>query len=277
MFYWDPPPVVYRLPYLDHPIAWYGLFFVSGFVFGYYLIKRLFIQLSFSKEQSLILADKLVWFTVLGTLVGARLGHILFYELDYFMANPHLILKTWEGGLASHGGAIGILIALALYRRNISSMAPQLTFLRILDLIVIPTAFAGACIRFGNFWNQELVGTPTTMPWGVIFLHPADGSAIVPRHPVQLYEAAAYLITFCILLGLWHFKRSTLKTGQLAGLFFILVFASRIALEYFKVPVTAAEPFYFGLMTGQWLSLPFVLAGIWLIISSKNELLCHAH
>jgi phosphatidylglycerol:prolipoprotein diacylglycerol transferase len=170
MFYWDPPLEVFRLPYLDHPIAWYGLFFVTGFIAGYYLIKHLFTQLSFSKQQSHILADKLVWFTVIGTLIGARLGHILFYDLGYYLNNPHLILKTWEGGLASHGGAIGVLTALVLYRRSIAAMAPQLTFLRILDLIVIPTAFAGVCIRFGNFWNQELVGMPTTMPWGVIFL-----------------------------------------------------------------------------------------------------------
>jgi phosphatidylglycerol:prolipoprotein diacylglycerol transferase len=265
MFIWDPSPIAFRLPYLNVDVTWYSVFFHAGLIFVYFPIRNFFVHFAPSREEARTLAYRVTCFVMVGAVVGSRLGHALFYELDYFLANPWSIFNVWEGGLACHGGVIGVIVALFLVQREAASTMPQLTLLRLFDLVAFSIPVTFACIRIGNFWNQEIVGIPTMMPWGVLFAHPADGSAAVSRHPVQLYEAAADLITFGVFIALWRFKFSTLKPGYLTGLFFVLIFASRIVLEYFKAPVTAHEPFYFGLMMGQWLSLPFVAIGVWLI------------
>lgn len=265
MFVWDPSPIALQLPFFGLTITWYAFFFVFGFVISYFIMRRLLEGWSLSKEVAHITVDSLICYVGIGTLVGSRLVHLLFYDWDNFITNPGSLLKIGAGGLASHGGVLGVVTAAFLYQQKIASSIPQLTLLRLLDLICIPTSLACAFIRIGNFFNQEIVGLPTTKSWGVIFLHPGDGLAVVPRHPVQLYEAAAYFSVFVLLLSLWHFKRSALREGQLFGLSFLLCWTCRFFLEFFKAPVMAHEPFSFGLMMGQWMSLPLILVGFWLV------------
>lgn len=269
-FYWNPSPEVFRIPYLDHPLRWYGVLFVFGFIVGYLLMVTILRSLLKTKypneagDKAIYLADRLTWFVMGGTIIGARLGHVFFYGWPRYREHPSEIIKIWEGGLASHGGALGILIGLIFFRLLIKKEYPNFTFLKILDLLCIPTAFAAFCIRVGNFINQEILGTESNLPWAVVFGNPADGSPIVPRHPVQLYEAAAYLIVFGIIYTLWLKKGPTLGAGVISGLFLVLVFGSRFFIEFLKMPSSMMMDESF-IQTGQLLSLPFVIAGLILI------------
>lgn len=215
-------------------------------------------------DLAYFLTDRLFWLVFLGTVIGARLGHVFFYDWARYQSNPIEILKVWEGGLASHGGAIGIIFALLIYIFSIRKRFPEIKFLLLLDHIVVPVALAGVLIRLGNFINQEIVGTETDLPWAVLFAHPYSGKAAVLRHPVQLYEAAAYLFTFFLLGWLWIKKREVLKTGYLTGLFFLLIFSSRFFLEFFKADQGGLVQESF-LQTGQVLSIPLILVGLWLM------------
>lgn len=278
--YWDPERVVFVVPYINHPVVWYGLLFVFGFIVAYFLIIPMFQQ-CLEKNTTLrdkgvklrdvcqLLVDRLMWFIVGGTIIGARLGHVFFYEWPRFRAYPLDIIKVWEGGLASHGGSIGVITAIFLYQRTVRRRYPELTFIRLLDLVAVPTAFVGFCIRLGNFVNQEILGTESTLPWAVIFGHPADRSAPVPRHPAQLYEAVFYLITFVILYSLWRVKRDKVSPGFFSGLFFILVFGSRFFVEFWKMPQSLMIDESF-LQTGQLLSIPFIVLGILLMTLGKK-------
>lgn len=214
------------------------------------------------KQTASKMAEQITFYVVIGAIIGSRLGDVLFYQnwLD-IIRDPASVIAVWQGGLASHGGAIGILIALWFFAR-----ARKIAFWTAVDFTVIPTAIAAVFIRIGNFFNQEILGIPTTLPWGIIFLHPADGSFIVPRHPAQLYEAFAYLAVFFILLFYWHHYRPFENLGRLTGLFLILVFSSRFFVEFVKVEqsVYLAQGSY--LTMGQWLSIPFILLGIGLLV-----------
>lgn len=278
-WYWDPPREAFYIPVWGHPVVWYGILFVLGFLLGYWIFLPLLLHelrrefpaasLPTLQKERMALADRLMWYLIIGTLVGARLGHVFFYDWHYYRHHWLDIVKTWEGGLASHGGAIGILIALALFRCHIAGRYPQLTFLKLADLITIPAALAGFFIRIGNFVNQEILGTRATVAWAVVFGHPVDGSSPEPRHPVQLYEAAAYLTIFLLLIAVWrYYKKRGLASGALSGLFFILVFGARILLENYKEPERHGVAIASGdssWLMGQWLSLPFLLLGILLL------------
>jgi len=211
------------------------------------------------------LADRLAWFVVVGTIVGARLGHCLFYDWPRYSANPLQIARVWEGGLASHGGAVGILLAIFLFYRYSAKDYPWLTPLVLFDTIAVSAGFAGFCIRIGNFINQEIFGTQTAVPWGVVFMHPMDGSAAVPRHPVQLYEAGCYLLIFFVMWSLW--QRYRFIPGKLTGLFLVLTFGVRFCLEFFKQSQTLLST---ALNMGQWLSVPFVLFGLLLMFLPRK-------
>lgn len=277
--YWNPDRVAFNVPFIDRPIVWYGLFFVFGLIVGYFLLIPMFkqrLQANRGKETgalALPLVDRLTWFVIAGIIIGARLGHVFFYEWPRYEDHWLDIFKVWNGGLASHGGAVGILLALYLYQRSVSKKYPEFTFISLLDMIVVPTAFAGFCIRMGNFFNQEILGVPSQLPWAIIFGDPSDGSAPQPLHPVQLYEAAAYLLTFIFLYGLWKSKGLSLRPGLLSGLFFILVFASRFFIEFLKAHQSTIIDESF-LQMGQYLSIPFITAGIALCFSSRCKLIC---
>ena len=205
--------------------------------------------------------DKLLTYIFIGTVVGARLAHTLIYEPEYYLAHPIDILKIWEGGLASHGGGIGVLLAIWLFVRQ----HPENKFLWLADRLAIPTALTGCFIRLGNFMNSEIIGNPTDGSWGVVF----ERIDTLPRHPVQLYEAASYFAIFVLLLMLFRTTKSK-QTGFLFGLFLTLVFAARFIIEYFKTPQAAYETGNL-ISVGQWLSVPFVLAGIVLMLLSAKE------
>ncbi len=269
---WNPPREAFSIPYFHHSIAWYGLLFVTGFLFGYAIIMR-FLRKELTlygeehaKQTSHFLADRLCWFVVLGTILGARLGEVLFYDWDYYQTHTYQILQIWKGGLSSHGAGVGIMTALYLYHRRYRRIYSFLTFFYLLDLIVIPTGLAGFFIRIGNFVNQEIVGIPTSLPWGIIFLNPADGSIPEPRHPVQLYEGICYLAIFFILFSCRNIALRKFRSGFLSGLFFVLVFTSRFLLEFFKAPFPGAGVVAFHIQQGQYLSIPYILGGMMLIL-----------
>lgn len=273
--FWDPPRNAFTIPYFNITVAWYGIIFASGFVVGYYLllpILRKEFEKNLSEKEAKNLAssfaDRATWFIVIGTIVGARLGHVLFYDWPYYSAHPIEILMIRKGGLASHGGTLGVIIALLLFLRWNRTRFPGMTFVKLIDLLVIPTAVAVTFIRIANFFNQEILGDPTTLPWGVIFGHAADGSPPIPRHPVQLYEALAYLLTFVVLYSVWKIKGTSLKPGILSGLFFIFVFGSRFFIEYLKEPQSFIDGV--GLHMGQYLSIPFILLGIILLFYKRT-------
>ncbi len=166
------------------------------------------------------MTDRLTWNVVLGTIVGARLGHVLFYELGEYWSRPWDILKTWEGGLASHGGALGVMLALYWSVRYMRRYAPSMSVLRLFDMVAVPTALVACFIRLGNFVNQELVGIPTELPWAVLFGNPADNGPLDPRHPVPLYDAFANLAIFFLLFSLWR-KRGLLCVRESSSVGFL--------------------------------------------------------
>lgn len=254
MFTWNADPIAVSIGPLS--IHWYGLLFAAAFIAGLQIMARMFVREGRDKND----LDSLLGVVVIGALVGARLGHCLLYDPAYYLSNPLDILKIWEGGLASHGGVVGILLGVWVYART-----RNYPFLWLLDRIAVPAALGGAFIRVGNFMNSEIVGMPTIVSWAVIFerLDP------LPRHPVQLYEAAAYLLIFAILFMAYQREGLRRRQGLLAGIFLVLVFAARFVLEFYKMPQAAYEYGQF-LTVGQWLSVPCVLAGFWLLFRARR-------
>lgn len=269
--YWDPKPEIFTLPFVHLPILWYGALFALGFAIGFPIfvdILTRFFGKSY-KQKAIEITDRLVVYMIVATVVGARLGHFLFYEKpSIYLKHPLDILRIWEGGLASHGAAIAIILALILFSIRIRPVTKKLDWIRLLDFVSIPTALAGCCIRLGNFVNQEILGTVTTVPWAVVFGHPADYSAPAPRHPVQLYEAFFYLCTFLLLWRLSHRDSFLFSRGKLIGLFLILVFGFRFLVEYLKLEQSHLISTS-ALTMGQILSIPAVLAGLAFFLLSK--------
>ncbi len=247
---WNVDPEIFRIG--NFAVRWYGLLFASGFVIGYYILRKVF------KNEGLgdATLDRLTVYVAVGTIIGARLGHCLFYEPDYYLANPVEILKVWHGGLASHGAAIGILLALWLFVRK-----EKKPFIWAIDRVVIVVALAGALIRLGNLMNSEIYGVETTLPWGFVFLRNGENA---PKHPTQIYEALAYLLTFVILLRVYWKNMGKQKPGLLFGLFLVLVFGFRFLVEYVKEDQVTFEA-GMKLNMGQLLSIPFIIAGIALL------------
>jgi phosphatidylglycerol:prolipoprotein diacylglycerol transferase len=277
-FYWDPDREFFTIPFTNHPVMLYGVFFVLGFICAYfvvwYALHRKARQTAHKPIDARKIAthstDILCWLIIIGTIVGARLGHVLFYDLPYYVAYPSEIFKIWEGGLASHGAVVGIIIAIICSVRFLRKDFPKITFLNILDVVSLSVGIAAFWIRMGNFVNQEVIGNPTTVPWAIIFGHPMDGSAPVPRHPSQLYEAITYLVIFLFLLTLWHRKGEKLGPGVISGLLLILVFTARFFLDFLKVPQSAAMDESY-IQMGQLLSIPFVLLGIGLLWYANRD------
>ena len=217
--------------------------------------------------KSLDSLDNIFIYMVLGAVLGARLGHCLFYDPAYYLANPLDILKIWEGGLASHGGVVGMLLAMYVYAKQTS----DISFLWLLDRMTIVISLGSFFIRSGNFFNSEIIGIPTTVPWAIVFSHIDQ----LPRHPAQLYEAAVYLSLFILLSFLYLKHREKLKPGFMMGLLMVIIFGSRFFIEFVKIPQEAFNPIL-SLNMGQWLSVPVVILGGYFIYSSflkrKSEL-----
>jgi phosphatidylglycerol---prolipoprotein diacylglyceryl transferase len=237
-------------------LRWYGLLFAMGFVVGYQIMTGIYK----SEGKTIKQLDFLAIIMILTTVIGARLGHCLFYEPEIYLANPIRILYVWEGGLASHGAGIAIILGLIYYARK----NRDITALWVLDRIVIVVALAGFFIRMGNLFNSEIYGIPTDVSWAFIF----ERIDNIPRHAVQLYESISYLFIFVILYTVYLKNKAKLAPGLTFGLFLILVFGVRFVLEYFKAFQTDFET-ELPLRMGQILSIPFVLTGIFFVYRAK--------
>jgi prolipoprotein diacylglyceryl transferase len=258
---WNVSPEIFSIGSLS--VRWYGLLFASSFFFGYLILIRIF-----RKEGIAIkFLDELTTYMIIGTVAGARLGHCLFYEPAYYLQHPLKILAVWEGGLASHGAAIGIILTIIIF-----SLVRKFSFLWVIDRIVIVVALSGLLIRMGNLMNSEIFGVPTNLPWGFLFLRASDpAEAVDPRHPTQLYEGLSYLIIFLYLWRYYYLKDGKPPPGFLFGMFLTLVFGVRFFIEFLKEPQVGFER-EMALNMGQLLSIPFVLAGIILIFFSTGKL-----
>jgi len=260
---WTAQPEIFRAG--DFAIRWYGVLFALGFALGYIIMLRFF-----KKEKIPVkLLDQLTTYMVISTVIGARLGHCLFYEPAYYISRPIEILEIWQGGLASHGAAIGILIAVYIFSRK-----NKVSYLWTMDRIAVVTALAGFFIRMGNLMNSEIFGRPTTLPWGFIYANASDpAQRLQPRHPSQIYEGLAYLLIFVILIIIYYRKNGKPREGSLISLFLLLVFTARFFIEFLKEPQVGFED-SMALNLGQLLSIPFILAGsagLYLIFRRKNE------
>ncbi len=256
---WNVDPIILKIGPLA--IRWYSLLFVSGFPLGYWLFRKFYKAEGLSDK----LLEPLLYALLIGTIVGARVGHCLFYEPSYFLTKEHWfeILQPWKGGLASHGGAIGVLLAIWWYcyrygRKNNFGM------LWLLDRLVIAVAFAGCFIRLGNLFNSEIYGCATDLPWGFIFERRGE---IVPKHPTQIYESLTYLLLGFLLLWMYRKKLDKIYRGMLLGTFFTVCFGMRFIIEFIKQANIYFDNF-FGLNMGQVLSIPFIAVGIFFIVRS---------
>jgi phosphatidylglycerol:prolipoprotein diacylglycerol transferase len=235
----------------------YGLLFVSGLILGYLVMKRIFKRESIPEEQ----LDKLLIYVVFATIIGARLGHVFFYDWPSYRENPIDIFKVWEGGLASHGAAIAIIAALYVFSKKVSKQS----FMWLLDRVVISVTIGACFIRLGNLVNHEIIGIPSDLPWAFIFNYSGMEYEIngvqVPRHPAQLYEAIYYLFTFFLLMYLYWKTNARLRQGILFGTFMIVLWFGRFMIEFVKEGQTERD--HFGaLNTGQILSIPLIIVGI---------------
>ena len=266
---WDISPEIFNLGGIS--IRYYGLLFAVAFILGYKVEEKMF------KSEGLPMAwlDKLWLYVAIATIVGARLGHCIFYDWAYYSQHPlEMILPvrfspefkfTGYQGLASHGAAIGIIAGLWYYSRKVSKKS----IFWILDRAVIPIALAGFFIRTGNLMNSEIVGLPTNMPWGFRFMNSDLPNPELPRHPAQLYEAICYLFSFFVLMYLYWRTNVKKKMGFIFGAFLILIFSARFIIEFVK---EVQEPWEAGmsLNMGQILSIPFILVGIFMLWYSKK-------
>lgn len=250
---WNVNPEIFSIG--PFSVRYYGLMWAMAFYIGYIIFNR-FVKREHLPEGFL---DSLTMYMIVGTVIGARLGHCLFYEPDYYLSNPLEILKIWHGGLASHGAAIGILIALYLFARKY-----KVPMIYVIDRVVITVAIGGAFIRLGNLFNSEIYGVETTLPWGFIFVRNGE---VLPKHPTQLYEALSYTAIFILLYWLYLKADGKLRNGFIFGIFLILLFGARFLIEYVKEPQVEFEK-HMMLNMGQWLSLPFIVAGIVFLVYS---------
>ena len=246
-------------------LRYYSAFFAIGFILAYFVIKHYYKKENIPQKE----LDRLTVFVVLGGILGARLGHCIFYEPSYFLTSKHWMEMifpfsfspfkfTGYQGLASHGGAIGVLVAVFIFKFK----SKQDGFLAILDKIVIPTGFVGALIRLGNLMNSEIYGYPTDLPWGFLFVRNGD---TLPCHPTQIYEALCYIVVSVVLIMLYKRKNLASRHGLMLGVFLIMVFTARFFIEFLKQNQEAFEQ-GMALNMGQILSIPAVVGGILLVV-----------
>lgn len=249
-------------------VRWYGLMFAIGFWAGYEVVWREFRHEGAPERW----VASLFFYVIVATVVGARLGHVFFYDWDYYSRHLSEIPKIWEGGLASHGGVIGILIAIWLYSRWVTKRSMLWT----LDRLVVPVGLVAALIRLGNLFNHEIYGGPTSLPWGFRFvdnvnewMQGAPPVFTVPCHPTQLYEALCYLLVFGMCMWMYWKRNDQERPGLIFGVFMLGIFLARFVIEYVKnvqEPWEIAMRARLGLDMGQLLSIPFIVLGIWLIV-----------
>jgi len=253
---WNVDPTLLHLGPLQ--LRWYGLLFVGSFFIGALILNWIYKREG--KDPAVV--ENLLIYLMVGAVIGSRLVHCFFYEPGFYLANPLEILYVWKGGLASHGGLLGVFIAMYLFARKYKE-----SYMWIVSRVAIPGALTAAFVRFGNFFNSEILGLPTDVPWAIIF----ERVDLLPRHPVQLYEAFSYLMILVILVIIYKKVSADFATKILPGVFLVLVFTVRFILEYTKTrqaAYTTDIPF----TTGQMLSIPYIILGIvWIFWAFKNR------
>ena len=266
IIYWNVDPTIFWITD-SFPIKYYGLCWALALGLGYYIVKRIYIK----EKTSLKELETLTLYIFLGTFLGARLGHCFFYEPVYYFENLAEVLLPikkvgasykFHGfrGLASHGGVIGVFIAIAIYAKK-----NKIQILWLLDRIAIGSAVTAAFIRIGNLMNSEIYGKPTNGNWGVVF----ERNDLIPRHPTQIYEAISYLLIFGILLSIYNRKNYDRKNGVLVGLLFILLFSARFFIEFFKENQMRFED-SLALNMGQILSIPIIITGVVFLFAKRS-------
>jgi phosphatidylglycerol:prolipoprotein diacylglycerol transferase len=279
---WDVNPEMFTIPGIHWPVRWYGLLFACAFLSSQFVMGKIFKI----EQRPAKYLDILTIYIVAGTIIGARLGHCLFYGPWFdvtdkagdvvqqgYISHPLNLLKIWEGGLASHGGAIGIILAMWLYCRKTGESRMWL-----FDRITLVVPLSGMFIRLGNLMNSEIVGLPTTLPWGFKFIKGDDAAEyhmhgldkVPARHPSQLYEAIFCLFLIVLMVYLWKYKRHILPPGFMFGLFCVLLFTQRFLTEFFKVAQVDWEN-KIDLKMGQNLSIPFILLGVFMMVNSYRK------
>lgn len=255
---WDINPEIFKIGQFGP--RYYGLMFALGFIVSFKIAERIWQK----EHKDVESVSSLLVHVMVGTILGARLGHCLFYDPAYYLSNPLEILYIWKGGLASHGGTLGVIIAVWIYAKK----NPDQPYGWLADRLATVFPFGAGCIRVGNFFNSEILGKPSEVPWAVIFKR----HDLIPRHPAMLYEALAYFILF-ILLSWRYFKgKSPIRPGSQIGLMMIWIFTCRFFLEFFKENQVRFED-GMALNMGQILSIPFVLAGILLYTGQYRKFL----
>lgn len=261
---WNIRPEIFILPD-DLPVVggfsvrWYGLLFAISFIIGYMIVQKMF-----KKEGVPIkVLDELATYMIIFTVVGARLGHCLFYEPDYYLSHPLDILKIWEGGLASHGAAVGILIGLYFFSKRY-----KLHYLWVLDRVVVAVTLAGCLIRLGNLMNSEIFGDVTTLPWGFVFVRYFGEGYQLAHHPTQIYEAIGYLFLFVFLYRYYWKHNGAPAEGAIFGYFLVVLWTIRFFIEFIKLPQVDFENTMI-LNMGQLLSIPFIIVGAILLYRSQ--------
>lgn len=256
--HWNVNPAILHIGGFE--LRWYSLLFVGGFVLGWFIMKSFFKREKISEA----LLDPMLYMLLICTIVGARLGHCIFYQPDYYFGSWEgfwEIFMPWKGGLASHGGTIALLLGIWWYA-NKYGKKNGFDFVWVLDHLVIPVAFAACLIRLGNLFNSEIYGGPTDLPWGFVFERNGE---TVPCHPTQLYEAGTYLLEGLFLMWLYWKRLDKTYRGTFVGIFLIICFGSRFLIEFIKNDQVAFEA-GMPLNMGQLLSIPFVLLGIGFLI-----------
>jgi len=254
---WDANPIIFDLGFLQ--LRWYGVLFASSFLIGHYLLQRIWRTEGRSQND----LDLLVIYVMLGSVIGGRLGHVFFYGWSYYSQHLDEIPKVWEGGLASHGGAIGLILALLLF---IKQKKGEYTFLWLGDRICVAVPIVAASIRLGNLMNSEIYGKPTDVPWAFIYTR---GEDLLPRHPTQLYESFSYLLVLGLMLYSYRRFQRNIPEGLLAGILLVSLFTVRFVLEFFKEVQESWEKAYL-LDMGQILSIPFIALGIYLLLRARR-------
>lgn len=255
---WNVDPELFRIG--SFAVRWYGLLFVSGFVLGYWMFTKFFERENVDKR----ILDPLLYTLLLGTLVGARLGHCIFYQPDYYFGSWDgflEIFQVWKGGLASHGGTIVLFFCMMWFARKYGPKN-NFDFVWILDHLCIAVAFAATFIRLGNLFNSEIYGDVTSLPWGFVFERRGE---VEPKHPTQLYEALSYFLLGIFLLWLYVKKLDKVYRGTFIGIFFIVCFGMRFIIEFIKEPQVEFEETML-LDIGQILSIPFIILGIGFLV-----------
>ncbi|MGZ3743574.1 MAG: prolipoprotein diacylglyceryl transferase [Pseudobdellovibrionaceae bacterium] len=256
MISWNVSPTIVKIGPLQ--LRWYGLMFLLGFLIGYQGMRKICLW----EKKALEKLDSLLTHIFLGTLIGARLGHCLFYEPGYYFSHPLDIFKVWEGGLASHGGALGVLLAIWLFSRK----NPDFPLMWILDRVAIFVVLTGAFIRIGNLMNSEIIGRPTDVDWAFVF----ERVDKLPRHPTQIYESLCYFIIALLSWTTYKKYKKNLSPGRVFGMTLSLIFICRFIIEFFKENQESFEA-AMPVNMGQLLSLPFVLVGIYFYVRSFRQ------